>query len=229
MQEKQKRGPAFQAPLINVSMSGIVQRRLDLQRRNWWVNSCCETNVKTGFPPEPRAWRFPAWEDGERSRAGTRAKTVLPVKWAQDLWRFVGRWISGPLSSERLWDWNTDLKKELSGSEPSWFNGGQWLHRVRTKSLSRTLNVCVELRWDHKLADREEHRWGLKDKGLGWGEGGPIGAMKEGLMGKKKGGGLCLPLGFRWHNPIAAGRVTCVDREHPEGLTCVPAERTVFR
>ena len=80
------------------------------------------------------------------------------------------------------------LKKEPSESEPSWFNGGQWLHRVWTKSLSHTLNVCVESRWDHKLVDGEEHRWGLKDKGLGWGEGGPIGAMKEGLM--EKGGAV---------------------------------------
>lgn len=109
MQEKQKRRPAVQAPLINVSMSGIVQSRLDLQQRNWWVNSYCETNVKTGFPPEPRAWRFPAWEDGEKSH-GMRAKPSAG-EMSGRFEEICGRWISGPLSSERLWDWKTDWRR----------------------------------------------------------------------------------------------------------------------
>lgn len=48
--------------------------------------------------------------------------------------------------------------------------GGQWLHRVWTKGLSHTLNACVELRWDHKLLDREEHI-GEDWRTRGWDEG----------------------------------------------------------
>lgn len=107
----------------------------------------------------------------------------LLVKGAEDLWEVN-------LRSQR-WDMNTDWTWSWVREEWADF-GGQWLHRGGTKGLSDTLNVCVELswvdlRWDHKLADWEEHTWRLKDKRLGWGEGDLKGAMKG-----KRGGCICL-------------------------------------
>lgn len=94
---------------LMASLSGIVQCRLDLQQRNWWVNSYCETKVKTGFPPELQAWRFPACEDGEKSN-GMRAKPSAG-KMSGRFVEICERWVSGPPSSERLRDWNTDWRR----------------------------------------------------------------------------------------------------------------------
>lgn len=106
MQKNRSAGLPSKLCWLIASVSGIVQRWLDLQRRNWWVNSYCEINVKTGFPPELQAWRFPACEEREKSY-GVRAKPSAG-KMSGRFVEICERWISGPPSSEQLWHWNTD-------------------------------------------------------------------------------------------------------------------------
>lgn len=173
--EKQRCRPLFQTPLINsVCVWHTVRTPVRIEFTAVRVMGELLRWGKTprrDFLPGPQKRKDPRRTVDEEKPNWNESQNHLLVKWSEDLWEICERWTSGcpspssqlplPASLARRWDVSVEGRRSLAERRARGVGfGGQWLHRVRTKGAFTHL----QRRWDHKLVDVDECRWGLKDR-----------------------------------------------------------------